>query len=144
MIALCATTGWTTFGALASSAEEAAREAAARPGSASGAAASPAAVSGTPSSTLSSAGPGAAGGGGGAPPKQASLSGYTCVTAAVRDGVDMLVAGTADGRVRWLDLERGVTRADLYCRPLSRWQVTGRASQPPLRLPMGFPELLCL
>ncbi|KAK9916467.1 hypothetical protein WJX75_002924 [Coccomyxa subellipsoidea] len=120
--------GWITFGALASSAEEAAREAVARPGSAAGAAASPAAVSGTPSSTLSPAGPGAASIGGGAPPKQASLSGYTCVTAAVRDGVDMLVAGTADGRVRWLDLERGVTCADLYCRPLSRWQVQGSSA----------------
>jgi hypothetical protein len=54
---------------------------------------------------------------------RAALSGYTCVTAAVRRGSDALVAGTSGGRLRWLDLGTGGLQADLYCRPLSRWQV---------------------
>ena len=53
----------------------------------------------------------------------ASGVGYTCVAAAQRGGVyDALVAGTSDGWLRWLDLASGAVRADVYCRPLHRWQ----------------------
>ena len=30
------------------------------------------------------------------------------------------VAGTANGKACWLDLQRGVLTADLYCRPLGK------------------------
>ena len=36
-----------------------------------------------------------------------------------------LVAGTANGRARWIDVEQGVLKADLYCRPLTKGQVCG-------------------
>lgn len=36
-----------------------------------------------------------------------------------------LVAGTANGRARWIDVERGVLKAHLYCRTLSKGQVCG-------------------
>lgn len=34
-----------------------------------------------------------------------------------------LVAGTANGRARWIDVEQGMLKADLYCRPLTKGQV---------------------
>lgn len=34
-----------------------------------------------------------------------------------------LVAGTANGRARWIDVEQGVLKGDLYCRPLTKGQV---------------------
>ena len=40
-----------------------------------------------------------------------------------------LVAGTANGRARWIDVEQGVLKADLYCRPLTKGQVCGFALQ---------------
>jgi len=48
---------------------------------------------------------------------------YTCVAPAQRGWADGLVAGTAGGRLRWLDLERGCSCADVYCHPISRWLV---------------------
>ena len=32
----------------------------------------------------------------------------------------MYVAGTANGRARWVDLEKGLLKADVYCRPLGK------------------------
>ena len=52
-----------------------------------------------------------------------SSAAYTCVAPAQRGWADGLVAGTASGRLRWLDLERGCSCADVYCHPISRWQV---------------------
>ena len=54
-----------------------------------------------------------------------SSAAYTCVAPAQRGWADGLVAGTASGRLRWLDLERGCSCADVYCHPISRWQVRG-------------------
>lgn len=59
----------------------------------------------------------------GASPRRPAVSGYTCVAAALRGGADALVAGTGGGRLRWLDLATGALRANMYCRPLNRWQV---------------------
>ena len=39
-----------------------------------------------------------------------------------REGRD-LVAGTANGRARWIDVERGVLKSDLHCRTPSKGQV---------------------
>lgn len=133
--------GWTNFGAPTAGPESgevqaamATREAAARPGSAVSSTAALAGLQGAGSAAAPAAGPststGAAaaigGGGGGvgsASPRQPPSAGYTCITTATRDGATMLVAGTTDGRLRWLDLECSAARADLYCRPLSRRQV---------------------
>ena len=35
----------------------------------------------------------------------------------------MYVAGTANGRARWVDLEKGLLKADVYCRPLGKTAV---------------------
>ncbi len=43
--------------------------------------------------------------------------GYTALAPGV--GRDV-VAGTANGRARWVDVERGLLKADVYCRPLGR------------------------
>ena len=127
--------GWTNFGALASGAEEDEGSMLGRPGSAARSAGSPAGTLAAASAAALAAGSpvtsiGPANSGNGGPPKHSQLSGYTCVAAAARDGADALVAGTAGSRLRWVDLETGTLRADLYCRPLSRWQVimqlTGR------------------
>ena len=34
-----------------------------------------------------------------------------------------LVAGTGNGRARWIDVDKGMLKADMYCRPLSTAQV---------------------
>ena len=34
--------------------------------------------------------------------------------------VPLYVAGTANGRARWVDLEKGLLKADVYCRPLGK------------------------
>ena len=52
-----------------------------------------------------------------------SYSAYTCAAPAQRGCTDCLVAGTVGGRLRWLDLEKGCPLADVYCHPISRWQV---------------------
>lgn len=36
----------------------------------------------------------------------------------------VLMAGTANGRVRWIDVERGLLKADVYCRPLGKSMVS--------------------
>ena len=46
-----------------------------------------------------------------------------------------LVAGTANGRARWIDVEQGVLKADLYCRPLTKGQVCVFALQCGVALP---------
>ncbi len=61
-------------------------------------------------------------------PSAAYSGGYTCVSAAQRGGAAALLAGTADGRVRWLDVASGACCADLYCRPLHRWQASLQTS----------------
>jgi len=38
--------------------------------------------------------------------------------------VTVLMAGTANGRARWIDVERGLLKADVYCRPLGKSQVS--------------------
>lgn len=50
--------------------------------------------------------------------------GYSALAGGREEGRD-LVAGTANGRARWIDVERGVLKTDLYCRPLSKGQVCG-------------------
>ncbi len=35
----------------------------------------------------------------------------------------VLMAGTANGRARWIDVERGLLKADVYCRPLGKSMV---------------------
>ncbi len=52
-----------------------------------------------------------------------SYSAYTCVASAQRGCTDCLVAGTTGGRLRWLDLETSCPLADVYCHPISRWQM---------------------
>ena len=52
-----------------------------------------------------------------------SYSAYTCAAPAQRGCTECLVAGTAGGRLRWLDLETSCPLADVYCHPISRWQV---------------------
>eukprot|EP00884_Botryococcus_braunii_P002444 jgi/Botrbrau1/121/Bobra.0022s0107.1 len=54
-----------------------------------------------------------------------AFGGYTYVVAGNRDASDCLLAGMYNGRVRWLDLEVKVRRADIYCRPLGRWPHPG-------------------
>lgn len=65
-------------------------------------------------------------------PSIRSTAAYTCVAPAQRGSADGLVAGTASGRLRWLDLERGCSCADVYCHPISCWQVRVFTSQPPM------------
>lgn len=43
------------------------------------------------------------------------------------EGRDM-VAGTANGRARWIDVERGLLKADVYCRPLGKSMAGGGVS----------------
>ncbi|KAL0056421.1 hypothetical protein WJX82_011195 [Trebouxia sp. C0006] len=43
------------------------------------------------------------------------------------DGRDM-VAGTANGRARWIDVEKGLLKADVYCRPLGKSMAGGGVS----------------
>jgi hypothetical protein len=64
------------------------------------------------------------------------FGGYTCVGVGDRGAVECLVAGTYNGRVRWLDLETKVKRADVYCRPLGRCPVGGPSSFGGLSLPI--------
>lgn len=51
-----------------------------------------------------------------------------------------LVAGTANGRARWIDVEHGVLKADLYCRPLTKGQVCASALQHGMALPAAAPS----
>ncbi|KAL0031838.1 hypothetical protein WJX79_010539 [Trebouxia sp. C0005] len=55
--------------------------------------------------------------------------GYTALAAGQGrgDGRDM-VAGTANGRARWIDVERGLLKADVYCRPLGKSMAGGGVS----------------
>ena len=51
--------------------------------------------------------------------------GYTALAGGqmgVGEGRD-LVAGTGNGRARWVDVDKGVLKADMYCRPLTTAQV---------------------
>ena len=52
-----------------------------------------------------------------------SYNAYTYAAPAQRGCTECLVAGTAGGRLRWLDLETSCLLADVYCHPISRWQV---------------------
>ena len=52
-----------------------------------------------------------------------SYSAYTYAAPAQRGCTECLVAGTAGGRLRWLDLETSCPLVDVYCHPISRWQV---------------------
>lgn len=36
----------------------------------------------------------------------------------------VLMAGTANGRARWIDVEKGLLKADVYCRPLGKSTVS--------------------
>ena len=50
-------------------------------------------------------------------------SGYTCVAAVPGARGPLLLGGTVNGKLRWLDMQTGLLQADVYCRPLGRWQV---------------------
>ena len=50
-------------------------------------------------------------------------SGYTCVAAVQGAHGPLLLGGTVNGKLRWLDMQTGLLQADMYCRPLGRWQV---------------------
>lgn len=59
---------------------------------------------------------------------QRAVAGYTALAAGQGcggDGQD-LVAGTAHGRVRWVDVEQGELKADMCCRPVGTPQVLSR------------------
>lgn len=74
---------------------------------------------------------------------QRPAGGYSALAGGQRgcgEGRD-LVAGTANGRARWIDVEQGMLKADLYCRPLSKGQVRvslpATPSDPVLCCPTG-------
>jgi hypothetical protein len=69
------------------------------------------------------------------------FGGYTCVGIGDHWAMECLIAGTYNGRVRWLDLETKVKRADVYCRPLGRCPVCGPSSFGALSLflPLSLP-----
>ncbi len=37
--------------------------------------------------------------------------------------MSVLMAGSGNGRARWIDVERGLLKADVYCRPLGQSMV---------------------
>lgn len=57
---------------------------------------------------------------------QRAATGYTALAAGQGCGADQgqdLLAGTANGRARWIDVERGQLKADMTCRPAGTAQV---------------------
>lgn len=56
---------------------------------------------------------------------QRAVPGYTALAAGQGCGAEGqdLLAGTANGRVRWIDVERGELKADMCCRPFGTAQV---------------------
>lgn len=79
---------------------------------------------GSTASLHNPAGTAAAGGSGGTSSGSGrTATRYTTVATAEGTHGQRLLAGTANGRLRWLDPEEGLL-ADIYCRPLSRVQVS--------------------